>query len=314
MSEAKPKESLMERYARLKKKIEEKQKQEEEKKQQEALAQVPATPVEKQPTSPVTTGDATPEAPPSLVASSCASVSSASSVRSSPSPDRNRRRRSFSICSDGSVDEFGRMKRKGDNSESEVEEDTRGRRAKKNGVRPDKRSRRQYTYSESDSSDDECATGAHQPLNCPDARLYLEAASYLETAFYRKTIYVGNLAPLVTEPELMTIFRAVGEVKNIRLFSGKSYAFVTYQSSSEAREALSKLDNYLIHGVPMRVGRAKIPERNRGGFGGVPWMDHDAARGPNFVVNTGSVSVKSISQLPIDPRAAAGRQLLRYDL
>ena len=78
------------------------------------------------------------------------------------------------------------------------------------------------------------------------------------------------------------------------------YAFVTYKTTSGATEALKKLDNFPIMGMPMRVGRAKIPHRNQGGLGGVPWMDFDAAPTYRYVVRSGaSPAMKPPAQLPI---------------
>ncbi|KAI9203996.1 uncharacterized protein BJ171DRAFT_475342 [Polychytrium aggregatum] len=112
-----------------------------------------------------------------------------------------------------------------------------------------------------------------------EGKKYWEASTYLETEFYQNTIYLGDLPANTDEEQVRTIFSKVGIVKEVRLFTGKSYGFVTYETGQSVIDAIREFDNTSIAGPetnPIRVGRAKIPERNRNGLGNQPWYDVDA--------------------------------------
>ncbi|MCC6534263.1 MAG: RNA-binding protein [Burkholderiales bacterium] len=82
-------------------------------------------------------------------------------------------------------------------------------------------------------------------------------------------IYVGNLAPEVSETELTEAFKAFGQVGSVQvmreLFSGasKGFAFVEMPGRAHSMAAISGLNGKELMGRPMRVNEAQ--PRGRGG-------------------------------------------------
>lgn len=76
-------------------------------------------------------------------------------------------------------------------------------------------------------------------------------------------IYVGNLPYSVTEDELRDVFSGFGEVSSVKIitdkFSGQSkgFGFVEMPSNSEAKEAISALNESEIKGRRLKVNQAK---------------------------------------------------------
>jgi len=76
-------------------------------------------------------------------------------------------------------------------------------------------------------------------------------------------IYVGNLAPEVTEAELADAFKAFGQVKTTQvmrdLFSGasKGFGFVEMPGKQHSLDAIAGLNGKDFHGRPLRVNEAR---------------------------------------------------------
>jgi RNA recognition motif-containing protein len=76
-------------------------------------------------------------------------------------------------------------------------------------------------------------------------------------------IYVGNLAPEVTETELTNAFKAFGQVKSAQvmreLFSGasKGFGFVEMPGKQHSLDAIAGLNGKDFHGRPLRVNEAR---------------------------------------------------------
>ena len=76
-------------------------------------------------------------------------------------------------------------------------------------------------------------------------------------------IYVGNLAPQVSEAELMELFKAFGQVTSIEikreLFSGtsKGFGFVEMPGKAHARAAITGLNGKDLGGQPLRVNESR---------------------------------------------------------
>jgi RNA recognition motif-containing protein len=51
-------------------------------------------------------------------------------------------------------------------------------------------------------------------------------------------LYVGNLNYAVTDEQLQTLFANYGEVRDVRIISGKGFGFVEMSSNDEAEKAL----------------------------------------------------------------------------
>jgi len=88
-------------------------------------------------------------------------------------------------------------------------------------------------------------------------------------------IYVGNLAPDVTEEDLKTAFSAFGQVQTATVikdkFSGESrgFGFVEMPAKTEAQTAITELNGKDLKGRTLNVNEARPKtERPRGGGGG----------------------------------------------
>jgi len=114
-------------------------------------------------------------------------------------------------------------------------------------------------------------------LDIEQTQIYRESASYLETEFYKKTIYLGDLEENTPESVIRKIFSTFGEIREIKIFPGKQYAFISYKSAISALDAIKKMNGYKLGSSVIKVGKAKIPERNKYGFGNRPWQDDDGA-------------------------------------
>eukprot|EP01126_Amoeba_proteus_P035463 TRINITY_DN3578_c0_g2_i1.p2 TRINITY_DN3578_c0_g2~~TRINITY_DN3578_c0_g2_i1.p2 ORF type:complete len:159 (+),score=31.41 TRINITY_DN3578_c0_g2_i1:726-1202(+) len=68
------------------------------------------------------------------------------------------------------------------------------------------------------------------------------------------TIFLGNLAPTVTEEILEGVYKPFGNITRIKLNSAKHYAFVTFETRREAEVASETTHELLLEGRPLRVG------------------------------------------------------------
>lgn len=81
-------------------------------------------------------------------------------------------------------------------------------------------------------------------------------------------IYVGNLADTTTEDDLVTLFRAFGDVRSAEvkreLFTGKSkgFGFVDMPGRQHSLAAISGLNGKPFNGQALRVNEAQ-PTRGR---------------------------------------------------
>ncbi|KAI9013991.1 hypothetical protein CLU79DRAFT_382459 [Phycomyces nitens] len=111
----------------------------------------------------------------------------------------------------------------------------------------------------------------------PEARdPYAAAARYIDTEFFPTKIYVGDLER-VSRDELEQAFSRFGPIRQVRMVDGKEYGFITYEDKPSALAAIQSMHGTLLGTRRIKVNRAKIPERNRVGFGNVPWTDEDGA-------------------------------------
>ncbi|KAI8388345.1 uncharacterized protein BYT42DRAFT_559778 [Radiomyces spectabilis] len=103
---------------------------------------------------------------------------------------------------------------------------------------------------------------------------YASAGRYLDTEFFHKKIYIGDLEN-VSEKEVEEAFERFGPIRQIKLVEGKAYGFITYDDKLDALSAIRSMNGAVLGSRHIKVNRAKIPERNRVGFGNVPWTDED---------------------------------------
>ncbi|CAI2164489.1 11396_t:CDS:2 [Funneliformis geosporum] len=167
---------------------------------------------------------------------------------------------------------------------------------------------------------------------------YQAASKYIDTEFYTKKIYVGELKE-VTERTLHMAFERFGDIEKIDMIPEKGIAFIDFDSEENATEARRKMHGTLLGSGCIQVNRAKRPERNTNGFGNVPWSDADGAvakqndikpityeiqysfpktsyvNGPSDYTTTVNRSVTMPPpQLPLDPRAQGHkRKIIAYD-
>jgi len=86
-------------------------------------------------------------------------------------------------------------------------------------------------------------------------------------------IYVGNLAPDVTEDDLKHAFEPYGQVATVSIvkdkFSGepRGFGFIEMPSKSEASQAINSLNYKELKGQLMKVNEARPREERRGGGG-----------------------------------------------
>ncbi|KAI8355127.1 hypothetical protein EDC96DRAFT_516411 [Choanephora cucurbitarum] len=255
--------------------------------------------------------------------------------------------------SEEELDEFGRVKRrrqkfKNERSDDEEEADLdkreyrRYRRRSSSRSRSPRRSyRRRYSDSESDEYNNSSRSNRHyhhqhhyhrssrhpssryhhtNRSNSNGADMYSEAAQYIDTEFYSTKVYVGDLEN-VTEKQLESLFSRFGALEDVKLVEGKDYGFVTFEKKEAALDAIRNLHGTLVGSKRIKVNRAKIPERNKVGFGNVPWQDEDGLLAKEISyeheVRRSSLTTHHASEanLPLDTRGTAvpHRVLTSYD-
>ncbi|CAG8749780.1 45095_t:CDS:2 [Gigaspora margarita] len=102
------------------------------------------------------------------------------------------------------------------------------------------------------------------------------ASRYIDTEFYTRKIYVGELRG-VSERALHNAFERFGDIESIDMLPEKGIAFIDFDTEENANEARRRMNNTLLGSGYVQVNRAKRPERNKNGFGNVPWSDADGA-------------------------------------
>jgi len=87
-------------------------------------------------------------------------------------------------------------------------------------------------------------------------------------------IYVGNLAPQVSDQELENLFKQYGELKSVKIirdmFTGESkgFGFVEMNDKSAAETAINELNTKELGGKKIVVNEARPKTDNRRGGGG----------------------------------------------
>ncbi|KAF1803157.1 hypothetical protein V8B55DRAFT_1503047 [Mucor lusitanicus] len=271
--------------------------------------------------------------------------------------DVSRRRSLVSEDEDEELDEFGRVKRRREkfkrerSEENEVDRDDqsesdRGRREDKyqhrrhrrrssSGSRSPRRSHRRrysdpdsdYEHHRSDSRNRHRRNdgyrgyrGHHGHRGGSDP--YSEAAQYIDTEFYPTKVYIGGLEN-VDESQIKSVFSRFGPLESVKLVEGKDYGFITFEKKEAALSAIQSMHGALLGARRIKVNRAKIPERNKVGFGNVPWQDEDGlmakeASFDNYVRRRSStirLGLDDPSYPSMDPATAAipHRVLTSYD-
>ncbi|ORX62138.1 hypothetical protein DM01DRAFT_1315507 [Hesseltinella vesiculosa] len=90
----------------------------------------------------------------------------------------------------------------------------------------------------------------------PGQQLPFEVAVH-QTPAYVTSVYVGNLAPEVTQNDLLHPFQRFGFVQDIKLQADRGFAFVKMDTHENAAHSLVQLQNMTIHGRPAKLSWGK---------------------------------------------------------
>ncbi|KAJ3326401.1 hypothetical protein HDU76_012964, partial [Blyttiomyces sp. JEL0837] len=255
------KESLLDKYTRLKNKSQ------------------PASIQQSNATSPEDVEKSTPK--------NATTVPSAAAAASSPAPTEpdtmsntpiqtvsnspiKRRRRSISLESSTSVDAFGRVKRKkrkrnvegifkedGEEEASEGSDNGYGRRRSWSRSR----SRSPGYWGRGRSRSRSVERGRRRGGWGSRSRSRSRSLSIPE--FAEKTVHVSEISMDICRADIRDHFYDIGEITEIKMFEGKRYCFVTFSTRREMENAIDTLDNSMLLGTRIKVTRARNPERNR---------------------------------------------------
>lgn len=75
-------------------------------------------------------------------------------------------------------------------------------------------------------------------------------------------LYVGNLSYSATIEEIKELFAAFGEVRDVKVISGKGFGFVEMASQADAEKAKKELNGTQFMGRALTVDEAR-PQRDK---------------------------------------------------
>jgi RNA recognition motif-containing protein len=75
-------------------------------------------------------------------------------------------------------------------------------------------------------------------------------------------LYVGNLNYSVTQEQLEELFKAHGEVKEVKIIEGKGFGFVEMGTQAEAEAAQKALNETDFNGRTLKIDEAR-PRKSR---------------------------------------------------
>lgn len=93
---------------------------------------------------------------------------------------------------------------------------------------------------------------------------------------WKSTVYVGGLSPLATNSHVLDAFIPFGEIVEVQVpkndKSGstephKGFAYVEYEDSADAKEAIDNMDQAEFFGKVLKVSQAKAPKSADEGLG-----------------------------------------------
>ncbi len=84
-------------------------------------------------------------------------------------------------------------------------------------------------------------------------------------------IFIGNLSWNATEDDLREAFQKYGELVSIRIVTdpqtgrSRGFAFIEFSNEDAADKAIAEMDNFQLHGRPIRVSKARQEDRSGSG-------------------------------------------------
>jgi nucleolysin TIA-1/TIAR len=109
--------------------------------------------------------------------------------------------------------------------------------------------------------------GAPAPSNFQGGPLDYETVAN-QTGAFNTTVYVGNLIPYSTQADLIPLFQGYGYIVEIRMQADRGFAFVKLDTHEHAAQAIVNLQNYPVHGRPIKCSWGK--DREGGALGSGP--------------------------------------------
>lgn len=97
-----------------------------------------------------------------------------------------------------------------------------------------------------------------------------------DAARWKATVHVGGLAPHVTTSNVLDAFIPFGEIVEVKLPKAdgakatethKGFAYVEYEDSADAVEAIDNMDQAEFFGRTLKVSQAKAPKSAQEGLG-----------------------------------------------
>lgn len=97
-----------------------------------------------------------------------------------------------------------------------------------------------------------------------------------DAARWKATIHVGGLSPLVTSTHVFDAFIPFGDIVEVQLPKAdapnstdphKGFAYVEYEDSADAKEAIDNMDQSEFFGKVIRVSQARAPKSADEGLG-----------------------------------------------
>ncbi|KXZ53534.1 hypothetical protein GPECTOR_7g984 [Gonium pectorale] len=85
---------------------------------------------------------------------------------------------------------------------------------------------------------------------------------------HNTTLFIGGLAPTVSEEELRAVFMRYGEIQYVKIPPGKGCGFVQFVDRQAAEYAMAEVNGSFIGGSAVRISWGKSTGKGGGGGGG----------------------------------------------
>ncbi|EGX93171.1 RNA recognition protein, RNP-1 [Cordyceps militaris CM01] len=136
-----------------------------------------------------------------------------------------------------------------------------------------------------------------------------------DAARWKATVYVGGLAPQVTNANVVDAFIPFGEIVEVKLpkpdasntgQTHKGFAYVEFEDSSDAKEAIDNMDQAEFFGRTLKVSLAKAPKSAQEGLGSKTaiwdqegWLAENAAGEADLQAPSGPDPMQGLEDLDV---------------